>query len=979
MTSPHFIRYLLPAICLLMPWLICACSDDTELPADDIFIKGRIEYEGDIPISVFTVATPDPYYEWKDCRDASFELRAENGKSAPMLFYGSVINNNKQHLVGQNKSASCRMKLGTATIPDGRYLIKIKGSGLPDFGTQLVDFEESVGTAVPYKSAVYEDLNGHGTKESPYLINNAGDFLTLLYNLQNDKSERGYGKYFRQMASFDLPRRSEVIAGRSWASVPFAGHYDGAGFELHDLAYIGGSDPSADTGVGIFTSLLSGCVIEHVNITGAIISNADSRAGILAGESYGDVSLSDITFDGTVTGSGSGIGGLVGYAEGNLSLSRITITNLILNGAESTGGVLGSFCGNSLSIQHVSTPNYIFSVNGSSEVGVIAGHIATAGRVSLSDIQLSHNVDAESSDAKVAYGSGDRVGVVVGSLKCGDGSALEAIAIKCPVRGNKAVGGVAGRVEIDGRLTVDNVLLASVVNGNDAVGGFAGEVRLANSGSTILFTGDDNSTRFVIKGGAAAQVQGKTAAGGLIGYLDGNGGRLTFDSKVQIAINVTASSDRAGGAFGHIRNTRDMSVSNIDLPSATMRVTAGNSDAGGIVGLIESSDIKDTQTLDLVKAIPDTTDLRPSYRGIVLAGNNAGGVAGALYEGSITGLACNALVTADGIRAGGIVGESRGDISQCAFYGHVRHTGHDAIGGIAAVVHHTSRLTQCINYADIDGGLHQGGIAGYVSYRDGDINISYCVNKGKLSGGANAGGIAGYVGNRDTDDTSCNISYCANYGHISADGDSETAVGGIGGNCEGYRFTLSHSANHATVESAAVQYAIGGIAGHVGIDPPGAVNGYGNDKVFQCMNSGRISCDDTRTKLGGIVGYLDNGRPSYDDTYIKDCYNTGDIECDQKDDTGGILGCADAKTNIARTFNRGKISHGNAIIGTHNGGCLFDHSDNYYLDGTGNSWPSSKSVSAADIGKESSYGGFDFTNIWKITSEGPVLRDCPFQ
>lgn len=100
---------------------------------------------------------------------------------------------------------------------------------------------------------------------------------------------------------------------------------------------------------------------------------------------------------------------------------------------------------------------------------------------------------------------------------------------------------------------------------------------------------------------------------------------------------------------------------------------------------------------------------------------------------------------------------------------------------------------------------------------------------------------------------------------------------------------------------------------------------------------------------------------------------------DQKDDTGGILGYAASYTDTHRTFNRGKISHGNAIIGTHNSGSTFYHSHNYYLEGTGGSWPSSTSVKSSDISTESKYGDFDFKNVWIMTGDGPQLRDCPFQ
>lgn len=91
------------------------------------------------------------------------------------------------------------------------------------------------------------------------------------------------------------------------------------------------------------------------------------------------------------------------------------------------------------------------------------------------------------------------------------------------------------------------------------------------------------------------------------------------------------------------------------------------------------------------------------------------------------------------------------------------------------------------------------------------------------------------------------------------------------------------------------------------------------------------------------------------------------------------MGIVTTSTDTYRTFNRGKVSHGNAIIGTHNSGTIFSHDHNYYLEGTGKSWPSSTSVKADKITDKSVYKEFDFDNIWIMTSDGPMLRNCPFQ
>ncbi len=144
------------------------------------------------------------------------------------------------------------------------------------------------------------------------------------------------------------------------------------------------------------------------------------------------------------------------------------------------------------------------------------------------------------------------------------------------------------------------------------------------------------------------------------------------------------------------------------------------------------------------------------------------------------------------------------------------------------------------------------------------------------------------------------------------------------------------------------------------------------------MNSVTIFCSKSSTMLSVIVRNLHYTNLA-NQSQIFDCYNTGAIPSDQKADTGGILGYVTTRCDIYRTFNRGKISHGNAIIGTHKSGTIFYHDHNYFLSGTGGDWPSSTSVSQDRLGDKSVYSDFNFDKVWNITSNGPILRNCPFQ
>ena len=72
------------------------------------------------------------------------------------------------------------------------------------------------------------------------------------------------------------------------------------------------------------------------------------------------------------------------------------------------------------------------------------------------------------------------------------------------------------------------------------------------------------------------------------------------------------------------------------------------------------------------------------------------------------------------------------------------------------------------------------------------------------------------------------------------------------------------------------------------------------------------------------------------------------------------------------------MEEGNATIGTHKTGSVFDHGDLYMLDGSGWTWPNAKVIKKEDLCDQSKYSGLDFENHWMMTDFGPVPRDCPF-
>lgn len=949
----------------ILLFLIPGCGDDIISPRHP---EGSLESENGSVYTVLHLHLPDGT-ESGEFENLDFLLECPVTRRS--FSFGGRGGNNGGILTtdGQNMF-TCRINIGDTEIPDGDYFLTVSGEGLTGLGLRRVRFSRNIAVEIEHEPMSYDDLEGAGTESDPYLINDDGDFLTLLWYLEDDP-DHAYGRWFRQTDSFDVPRRSQIIDGHIWAPVTFSGHYDGGGHTLRNLAYQGASDKSDDSCVGLFRDLYS-ATVSNLNFSNALLINVCDSVGILAGSASGNCLIENIGLSGTVTGTGAHAGGLLGVAEGALTLRGITVTSLTVNYTESgsscTGLLLGSHSGAALTVEGVSTPDHIFSVTGTDCVGGIVGRSETLGNVSFRNITLEHSVDAETNSVKVVYGGGKYVGGLGGYLHLTGTSSADNVTVKAPVRGTQDVGALAGHADLHD-LTVGKILLASIVRGSVSVGGFFGYLGLQPG--RISFTGPDNSARYVVKSSAAAEVEGSQYVGALAGYFDSTDATFDIRGKIEIAVNVHGTSD-VGGVFGYAHRLPAFNPYRINFSSATMRVEASDRNAGGIVGRAEGGSIDGGLRMDFSKGIPAASSIASCFSGVVKARHNAGGIAGS-FTGDIKGVASSATVSAGGGDAAGIASYLASSASHCASLGRIDATSN--AGGICAVNTNNCNISGCINYSSVTAVKHAAGICAYVGLSsDTKLLIEQCVNKGDISS-ASAAGIAAYLG------VSCygvpsqhfTIRDCGNYGDISATGGSQYSVGGVVGSIIHQHAYVTGCANHGDVTSSSVQYAIGGVVGEIGFrDDPN----WGS--VKECMNSGSVSCHESSTKLGGVVGHLHSGNLAYQSD-IFDCYNLGALPTDQKSDTGGILGYAASYSNIYRTFNSGKISHGNAIVGTHHSGSSFHHDNNYYLEGTGGGWPSATSVKKSDIGDQSRYHGFDFSNVWRITGDGPRLRHCPFQ
>lgn len=957
-----------------LPWIlgifmvigITGCRDDNP----EYNVPGELQGTGDGRVTVVHLRTLG--LDGQDTQgDVTFCL--ENPSSLQSLKFAGHLRNSDD--TRDDGSLACHIRIGSTDIPDGVYFMKIESENVGGLGSRKVRFISNVGEEAQNEAMSYDDLEGSGTSGDPYLINDDGDFLTMIWYLEEDP-DHGYGKYFLQTESFDVPRRSQMIDGHVYAPVQFSGTYDGGGNELRNLTYQGGSNEETDSDIGLFEMLFS-ATVKNLVISRAMVVNAASRVGLVAGRAYGYSNLENITIDGSITASGSDIGGLVGESFAALRLKNIKIGAFSLIGSETTAEDVGLLVGeqfqNDLTVDGVTTPGHVFTVTGFRNVGGLVGNLSV-NYANLSNITLEHSVDQETSGVKIVYGAEKYVGGLIGNLQALHSIELNNVNVKAPVRGGQDVGGLVGHAYV-AHATVNGALVSSVVSGSVSVGGIFGYLGYPMPGAKITFDCESRPVRYVVKSSADAEVKGDTYVGGMIGYYDASYGEMNIKGQVEIAVNVKGGSN-VGGAFGYAAELLTFNPYKINFSSTTMRVEASDSNAGGVVGLAHHASLDGDNRFDPGFKLPN---IPACFSGVVTAAKNAGGIAGKLEAVcAISGLASAATVTATDSDAGGIAGWLDYNVNNCVNYGRV--DANQSAGGIYGATAKEDKITilKCANYGDIHGNSNAGGIAGYTKMaKNPRFSISTCYNSGNIRS-VNAGGIAGFVGCDDTGSKNqeFDIKYCANRGIVEGMGGSNGYSAGIVAMMDHRHGYVSQCWNEGEISGPA-QKAVAGIVAHMG-DGGGSGLHYNYGLVTRCINYGKISSSDSNTRVGGVVGILEYGFSMDYGHKITDCANYGDLPSKQKHDNGGILGYTEAYTNTYRTFNKGKVSYGNAIIGDHQGASLFHHSHNYFLEGTGKDWPSSTKVSAGDLCKESTYSDFDFKDIWAMTPDGPQPYSVPF-
>lgn len=859
--------------------------------------------------------------------------------------------------------------------------------------SEVVDI--TVTTSADYYS---ENItSGDGTEDNPFLIKSKSDFNYLKFGLYNDPTSAA-GLYFKQTNDFDSPGASDTVDGTYLSCYAFAGTYDGDGHTISDIQYNGGGSETSN--IGLFSKLLDGAVVKDLSLDIAYNDGWDNMGG-LAGKATGNVTITNVDVSGYISGARNTVGGIIGYAKSctNLNISGCNI-GLRIDATKNVGGMIGAMSNSQLTVDGFSntillSTKLLYLQASDCSVGGVIGTAYDGSSVDMKNVVIKNTITEELKTTRYIQAGTTNCGGLIGVLDDNAASVLENITILSPVyaAGNYA-GGLIGYASLSSSLTLNNCMYGSYVSGDECVGGFMG---YADGCSNLVF-GSGNNISMVNSGYLA--VEGANNVGALIGSATGD---LTLDNQVDINVNVTGSETNIGGCVG-IYNSGTLDLTHYKASNA-MRIE-GQTSVGGIVGYLQSGANVEglissgiSSKINSLGAIPSasTYSSKTVFAGTVTANNSfGGGIIGYMKGGDskLSRLAFTGTVIGKGDNGsyGGLVGyiESGGDITGSVNIADtIACIGvNDAnIGGIVGGIGtYASEMSYCINYGNIKPGNSSGAVGGIIGYI-GKVESGSTIQFDNLINAAEtveaSGSVGGIVGSFGSTGGYGQFSEVVNYSYVYSP--SGTYIGGIVGNGMVSHLAFLNCSNHSDVYGADAEYA-GGICGFIG-ESGGISNGDDNLKIQYCCNKGEIKSGKSSSEdgyVGGIAGMAGEGSSHSDDEWgIYDCYNSGDIPSNHKDDTGGILGTAKDYVHVKRCVNTGTVSHGNGGVGTDNAAITYLECI-YIESGSGGDWQALAIPSTYKANKLF-FIGLDFTSTWVIDTDSdmnngyPYLQDCKYQ
>jgi filamentous hemagglutinin family protein len=609
-----------------------------------------------------------------------------------------------------------------------------------------------------------------------------------------------------------------------------AGGYNSYSFVLH-----GDVDLSADPGFSIayWSGSLygNGHVVQNYSFDSSVAGyGAGSPVGL-----FGYVTSNGRVENVTLNNANIEAVGTVGLFAGTNAgtLDNIHVSGAVVGGGDVNTSVVGGLVG--LNTGQIINSSAHASVNGAGTAGGLVGLNEASGRISLSS--SNGVVSAEMT-------AGGLVGLNVGSV--------HASASESSVNGSQLVGGLIGSGSWDGLVTNSFYNVDSARFNGERVfirGAMYGEQfeRWQAAGRQL-----DIDSEFSRDASGRYQLQSLADWRHMLAWADsdkpfvltsdidlsGDAGyslpwfTASLDGGGHVISNLTIqnhSLDQAWGLFGVIDSAG--AVSNLQLQGARV-------EAMGNVGLLAGLN-KGTVSQVVTSGQAVTT----------ANGSSAGGLVG-LNLGTISTATSHGTVSGD-VAAGGLVGYNTGSILDAA--NHAAVSGTRAVGGL--VGSNAGAIDSSANLGRVSGNEATGGLVGANS---GSINAS--TSMGDVRGSVNTGGLAG--------ENSGFIDASRAGGTVTA---NDRNTGGLVG--------LNEAGTVQASQSDAAVNGVSNVGGLVGLNNGGA--------VLASEASGNVLA--TLAYAGGLVGY-NHGNVS--EARIEGSTASGSVQA--LDYAGGLVGISHA-------------------------------------------------------------------------------------
>lgn len=476
---------------------------------------------------------------------------------------------------------------------------------------------------------------GSGTKNDPYIISSAAEFVYFGSKLNNNT------QYWKLGVNIDL-NNMEWTYGENSANT-FKGHFDGDGHTVSKYKIA----PTSGKNNGLFCAMEGVSATERADVKNLTINNVSithtdklantTNTGALVGNvgkyvDFADVHANNVTITFADLTNTNYVGALVGHLQKNSSITNcsvekpsINVTGTISGGASYIGGAIGRVTGANTS--EVSTINGLTvtsptvtvnknSVN-NSYIGTVFGQInnySTFTKINVSDPSLTYKATDNPNNSLYL---GTFAGGIFGN------AAMETALTDVKISGNVQMtigtgssdisnirAGLIGQSTTNTRM--ENWTIAATivkVNGNltvssSYIGGLAGYIASAANAPM-------NLRNIKITGNCSISVSGNVAVGSHLGGIIGNAGtsdatnNKTYISDVEI---VGKTSITIGGNI------------------------SGGSNIGGLAGYFAGRAKADC-LMEIKKVTIATSDI--SVGGQVSAGSCFGGLTGKVTTGCI--------------------------------------------------------------------------------------------------------------------------------------------------------------------------------------------------------------------------------------------------------------------------------------------------------------------------------------------------------